>query len=267
MAAILFAHPYYFDLATVDSGDWRAALPVTNLQDAQPSRVARTTNLSNTFFVVEFTAAQACTAITLAQTNLTAAATMRVRGATSEANLTNGSAFYDSTAVTAWPATGRPTDAGMTAWTVFRKFTNTTAGVWWRVDLADGANGDGYLQAGRCVLAAADVASIDVSRVFRRAPADVVVRTDFGHTLTQARLRPRAIELTLNWLTEAEMWTGLADLDRLRGMAGDIVICADTDATTHLHRYVIHGVLGESIPFSNPQFGLFAARATVVELL
>lgn len=268
MAAALFVSPRMFDLATVDSGDWRAALPVTNLQDMQPSRLARTTNLSNTFFVVEFTSAVIVNAIFLINTNLTASATIRVRTAASEANLTAAPTF-DSTAVSAWPGTGRPTDEGLTRFNVFKSLANSTARVWLRVDLADGTNPDTYIDIGRCLAGQAVQPAINFAYdwSWSHAPADVVVPTAFGHTLTQARLRPRIFNLPFEALTEAEMWASIGDLQRLRGLAQDVAVCLDSAATTYLHRYCLHGLLGDPIDFSQPFVDAYAGRVSLRELL
>lgn len=271
MQAPLISHPALFDLATVDSGDWRAATPVTYLQDMQPGRVARTTNLTNTFFVVEFTAAVACTTFWAFATNLSASATIRIRAATSEANLTAapGLDVWSGT-TSAWPATGRPTDYGLTRWSVFKKWTNTTAYVWWRVDFSDGSNSDGYIEIGRAFLAPiAFQPTIGMSYGWTNQynPADIQNRTPFGHILTQARQRPRSFSITFEWLSEAEMWGGINTLQRLRGMAGDVGICLDPDATTYLHQRTMQGVFAEPIPMAQPYFNIFAAKVTAVELL
>lgn len=269
----LISHPTLFDAADLTApatqGDWRAALPVTNLQDMQPGRVARTTNLSNTFVVVPFPQAIACTTFWAFATNLSASATIRIRAATSEANLT-AAPGYDSGSISAWPATGRPTDYGLTRWSVFKKFTNSTAYVWWRVDFSDGSNPDGYIEIGRAFLAPiAFQPAVGMSYGWGNQynPADVQNRTPFGHILTQARQRPRSFSMTFDWLSEAEMWDGINTLQRLRGLAGDIGICLDADATTYLHQRTMQGVFADIVPMVQPYFNIFSAKVAVVELL
>lgn len=271
MARAIIAHPRSLDLATITGavGAWRETQTVSlaNLQDMQPGLLARTTNATtNTYIVIQFSAAVAANTAALIATNLSASANIRIRGATSEANLT-AAPGYDSGSISAWPGTGRPTDAGLTAWNVFKTLSNSTAYVWWRIDFDDTGNADGYIQLARPILAPGEQTALTTSRDFQRAPADVVIDSPFGPTRTQARLKPRTFTLEFQWLTEAEMWAGLADIDRLRGRAGDLVICLDPDATSLLHHYTLHGLIRDIIPFSNPRYGIFVAKAMFKELV
>lgn len=277
MARAIIAHARLFDLATLSAaaGAWRETQTVSlaNLQNMQPGLKARTTDAStNTYFVIDFTSAGGAVAVNLVAliaTNLSASATIRIRGATSEANLT-AAPGYDSGSISAWPTSGRPTDEGLTAWTVLKKLSNTTAYVWWRIDFSDASNADGYLEFGRAIpapIAFNPAINFQYDWGANHAPADVVIRSPFGPTKTQKRLDVRSFDLPFGFLTEAEMWTQLAQLRRLRGLASDVVVCLDHEATDYLHHYTIHGLLGAPIEIRNPDFSIFAARVPITELV
>src|SRR5690349_8106081 len=104
--------PLDSDAATLSGGSW--AMDLSLLQDMQPTRTVQSTDATtgSTIIIVHAAAAMAWSGLALGATNLSSAATIRIRAAASEAALTAGPG-YDSTAVSAWPTSGKPTDAGL----------------------------------------------------------------------------------------------------------------------------------------------------------
>lgn len=89
---------------TFSGGSWEATLPLTNLKDIQPSKVARSTNLAlaSTKFNLDLGSAKLVRALALVNHNLSLTARVRVR--LSETDATLATSDYDSGWDAAWPA-------------------------------------------------------------------------------------------------------------------------------------------------------------------
>lgn len=99
MSNIIIAKPYS---ATITAASAASTMPASNLNLAQPTDVWRSTSLTSQYIVADLGSAKAVDTIALMFTNLTSAATMRIRGATSQANLTASPGYDSSTINPAW---------------------------------------------------------------------------------------------------------------------------------------------------------------------
>ena len=137
------------------------SLVAGNLLTDDVTEVWRVGAVSGVNLVVDLGAAAAIGMAALINTNLTSGATWRIRGATSEANLT-ASPGYDSGTVSAWPAAASTEIFGYVNPLSIPAAPQSYR--YWRIDLTDASNPAGYLQAGRLVLATV----IEPGRNFRR---------------------------------------------------------------------------------------------------
>ncbi|BBK37677.1 hypothetical protein STAQ_27550 [Allostella sp. ATCC 35155] len=140
--------------ATASGGSYTTSRPAANMQTIELGVVARTTNAStsSTIRVFDLGAARSIRLVAITSHNLSAAATVRVRAASSEAGLTSGPAV--DVTQNAWlgantPATNttrRGTRLRMPCALVVLSADQNYR--WWRVDIADSGNPDGYVKIG-----------------------------------------------------------------------------------------------------------------------
>jgi len=275
MGRIVIATPDLSDVATLTGlGTIAAALPITNLQAMQPGKVCRWTSLSTIAFRVDLGAAYAINLAALGPHNGTSAATLQVRAGASEAAADAGTG-YDSGAVSAWTSAGRPSlgyDGDM-LWSLRWLAASGGPGAqtfrYWRFDFVDAANPDGYFDLGRLVL---DVAW-QPTRNLRYGwgvgwdePSDIV-RSIGGQAWPIERARGRILEFTLGAMTESEMMANAYEIQRKRGKAKDILVIRNPDATTQLHRQMVHGLLADLPPLVNRTFNLYETGYRLAELV
>ncbi|NDH64091.1 MAG: hypothetical protein EBY18_21155 [Alphaproteobacteria bacterium] len=193
MANIVILSPVDSDAAILGVSSAVSTLPAGNLQNMQPKRKWRSSGLTE-YITVDFGAGgAACNGLVLVGHNLTGAATLRLRGkATPDVTV---SPTVDTTAVSAWPATGKPAVGDWPQHLSWLSWSNSTALRYWRLDIADGANPAGYLQAGRLVLGRYWQPSINFDlggTPLAYDQRDVQVTTDYGEIFTDRRQRSAA---------------------------------------------------------------------------
>lgn len=240
MKNLTFLSPTLSDAATLAASSQVSTLPVANLQNMQPKKKWRSSGTTE-YITLDFGAAGAAlNSLALIGHNLTSAATLRVRGkATSDVTV---SPTVDTTALSAWPATGKPSDSYWNHFLSWLEWSNTTALRYWRLDIADAGNAAGYLQAGRLMAGIYWRPSINFDNdgvPFAFDQKDVQVFTDYGQSFTDMRARsaPRIGQLKHTSLDRREVFDGIADMQRLRGLWGDVVCLLDAAETTDFHRY------------------------------
>jgi len=242
---ILIATTALVDAGTLTGGGTLAdALPVTNLQTQQPGEVARWTSLTGMYFVLDLLAAAAVNVFALLAHNGTSAATWRVRGATSESNLT-AAPGYDSGTASVWPATGRPTGYDTAKLASLLYLTPSQTYRWWRADITDAANAAGYFEAGRLIADAAWAPARNLRADWELGYVDPAapVRAARGHLWPGPESNPgREWDLTIRGLSEDDAANGY-ELGRTRGARKDILAIRNPELTTHLHRNMVYGLL------------------------
>lgn len=150
----ILGHENWASDATISGGSFLASRPRANMQDIRLFRLARSADLSSasTYVIADLTTARPIRLVVITNHNLTAAATIRVRAATSEAGLTSAAPVDVTQAV--WLGSNTPagntTRAGlpihMPCALVILPADRTYR--WWRIDIADAANPDGYVEIG-----------------------------------------------------------------------------------------------------------------------
>lgn len=268
MAKIIIAGGQWMDAATLeDSSAVAANYPLSNLLTIQPGEKTRFSDPSAAYVVVDLGAARAVDFVALIAHNASASGTWRVRGATSEANLT-ASPGYDSTAgVDLWPSSGKP-DADVQH--SFLRLGSAQTYRWWRVDVADAGNADGYFQLGRLMIAGAWAPSVNYSfgagiGWLDPSPVDQGVA---GHLFPLEREKHRVFTLPFQFQTKADCLDGAYELQRKRGASKDVFVVLDSAETTYLHTAMVHGLMaGTAAPFTNDFFQRYSFSLRIEELL
>jgi hypothetical protein len=244
MARITFANTLRTaDAALTGLGTIAADLPVTNLQVDQPSEPCRWTSLSGMGVQVQLAASAAIGLVYLGAHNGSAAGTWRIRAATSSANLTAAPGF-DSGSLSLWPASGKP-DPAAARLSSLAIVAPGAAYTWWRIDITDAANADGFFEAGNLVL---DVPftperAQDWGTIYGRADETPQLRAKSG-TLWPGEIPGGAVQrVRLSRLSEDEAFGTFWEVERRIGLRKPLLVVPDSDDTAHLHRKMIFGLL------------------------
>lgn len=267
MASIIFLSRRTVEGATLTASSAQTTLPVTNLIGPTPSKVWRSSGLSSVYITIDFGAATAVDTLSMVAPNWTSAATWRLRLATSEANLT-AAPGYDSTAITPWPVTGKPTE-DWNQHAPLLQIGSTKTYRWARIDIADAGNTDGYLEAGALLLNLAATVTYDSIRGWAMGdePASIVRSTEYGRTLVEARDNPRIKSIPFEVLPTADITGAYGVLMRERGTAKPFLVCVDPGQTAGLHLYTLYGLRVGAWQATQNTFGLFATGLRIKELL
>ncbi|MDF1791440.1 MAG: hypothetical protein P1U88_05985 [Thalassobaculaceae bacterium] len=284
MASILISYRNHVDAAVVSGGSWSATLPVTNLADRQPSKVARTigTDPIVTVATVDFGEPEPVRFVALINHNLTQSGRWRIR-------LGNdpllASPILDTGNIDIWPAAipfgvgewgefnwgGRldADDAATYGAQAFHAIDTPVRARFLRIDLVDAGNPAGFLQAGRLVAGPAWQPSVNFQYGWSIEQVDEseIKRSLGGQAYVNVRPRYRRLRFTLDHLGKDEMFGHAYELERLKGKGGDIMVIADPDDGIHAHRHTLYGALAETAPIVNGLPGRFSRRFVVEELL
>lgn len=272
---VLLLSPRDSDLATMVANTQVGTLPVANLQTAQPQKKWRSTTTTE-FITVTFAGPIAANMMALVAHNLSAIAVVRVRGAIVQANLT-GAPDLDTGWQSPWPVTGKPIMAAWPNYLSALRWTNTAALQYWRVDIADPAAGQTYIEAGRLVLGVAwqPSTNFDLSGTPLAFDArDVQFTTPYGFTFLDQRAAsaPRKFAVVISATNRREVMDGISEIQRLRGLWGDVICCLDPAETTDFHRFSLQGVFTAAPafgiqPFYDVNGGMWGATLPLLELL
>jgi hypothetical protein len=245
MANVGLGWPNWVDVAaTFSGGTWETALPRPNLADARLAAVARSVGLTTaaTQFDVDLGAARVVGVVALIRTTLTAAATVRVRGA-SDAGFT--SVVYDSGTVAAFPeawptgllptghpnaATRLPTTAQLRAWRWdVNVLPPAVSARYWRVELSDATNPAGHVDVGRLWIAPLYQPSINprYGAEYGFAAQSVTGRALSGTRYVDVRPNARTRTFEFADLPPAEAQQVLGDLVRTLDLGGQVYVIDD----------------------------------------
>jgi hypothetical protein len=246
MERFLLLSPRDSDAATLSASSAVASLPVTNLQTIQPAQVWRSADNAPQTIDVAFPSAVAANALALVATNVSGAALVRIRAAVLLSDV-EASPALDTGWQPLFPPTGRPIEPDWPSTIGLRRWTNDTAYRFWRVEIADGLGAVSYIEAGRLVLGRAwqPTQNLDLGGTpFGFAPADVQLASTFGRTFTNRRSisPPRLFEISVFALNKREAFDGIFELQRLRGLWGDVVCALDPGEGADFHRFTMQGV-------------------------
>ncbi len=250
VAAITLLSPTDSDAATIAAGSQVATLPAANLQSQQPKKVWRSASASD-YLNITFAAPIAANMLALVGHNLSSMGVFRVRAAATLAGTVAAPAL-DTGFQSVWPATGKPVAAYWPRRLSALTWSNDAAYLYYRVDILDPDPATTYVEAGRLVLGRywQPTFNFDLSGTpFGFDQIDVQTRTDYGELFTDRRQRSaaRRMSLQISASDKRETLDGVAEIQRLRGGHGDVIVLLDPNATTDFHRFSMQGV------FTSPQ--------------
>jgi len=266
MSSLVLAHSLS-DSAALTAGNETSGLPATNLQTKHPSEKTRTSGLSTIYYVVDLSVATEVDLFALLYHNGTNAGTLRVRGATSEANLT-AAPSYDSGTFSLHMQTG------IDDWTFFHTWLYLGDAAaetlqWWRFDVADGANPDGYFQAGRLIIAKAYESTRGIRLDWNMGIVDPSPRKRAigGQVYPLIRNPYRMLDFTFDFLEKTEAFEQFLERQRVRGTSKDIMAIVNADDSDEKQWLTIYGLFNELQPLSHRVLNLYQAPFQVMEMI
>ena len=257
---ILLLSPVASDAAAIVASSAVATLPAVNLQNVQPTRKWRSQGVEASLNVTFPEDAEdgeiSANTLALVGVNFTHHALVRVRAAATAEDLTADPAI-DTGLASPWPGGVKPHARNWPQFTVLVFWENEAPLRFWQIDIVDAGGGLTYLEAGRLMLGRAWQPSINIDiggDFLAYDPRDVVAETDRGFTFTDRRTEspPRLFALNLTAGNRREIFDGLGEIQRLAGLAGDVVCCIDPADSADFHRYVMQGRFTAGPRFSAP---------------
>ena len=284
MADLFVAYDNFLDNATLAGGSWEGTLPLTNLQKQQPSTVARTTNDSagSTVLTINLGARKPINVVSLIHHNLSNAATWRIQIGNDSGYSTN---LVDTGAVDVVDATeafgelqwgefiwgGKPASAVLATFRPIAFYYSATPVLaqYVRIEVGDNANSDGYIQAGRCYVAAAFTPANNVAYGLETSFVDnsrsVISRG--GQVYVDTVPKRRRFGFRFHYMDEDEAYSQANEIQRLKGLSGDVLMAIDVDDTTHRMRQSCYGRLATLQPLTAETTGQFSMDMAIEELI
>jgi hypothetical protein len=247
------------NVLTISATNALSSLPATNLAKPHLTRLWRTSAGITTADIVADLGGIYTTGWTaLANTNLSAAGTVRVRASASNPEVSS-SLLYDS---------GTLSPAIDPAYRLFvHLFTGSVSVRYLRLTLTDATLS--YLQAGRW-WAGRVLQSPRSSYEYgwQALARDLSVRSvsETGQVYVEQRGIQRGVRLTMPSLTETDRQSHAEILQRLTSVGDDVMIMRDPDAS-NLARETIIGPLEELPAITQPSFQRYSMTMTVFERL
>lgn len=272
----------YSDSGTVTVDNAVGTLPITNLQDRQIVKIWRNTQ-TTAQIDVDFGQGRIVDFAALIKHTISQTGKIRWR-------LSNASDFsstvYDSGLIDAWPIVEEfgTLPWGVFSWggylniTVAAQYTISTFAVlsspvqarYLRIDISDPDNTDGYIQAGRLIAGPAYKPSINYANgvEFEFVDDSRITKSRGGQTFVDEIERFRRIRFELINLPENEMFQNVFNaIDRLRGVAQDILIIPQPDEPTTWITQNIYGRITQTSPIVNSALNFYGRQIEVEELI
>jgi len=284
MANLFVAYDNHLDDATLSGGAWETTLPLNNLKDQQPSKVARTTNdaASSTQFTADLGSRKNINVISLIHHNLSNAATWRVRISnaadfattvvdTGTVDVVDAIEAYGELDWGAFTWGGKPSNAVLAEFNPIAFYFNNDGalGQYVKIEITDTANGDEYIEMGRAYIATAfiptDNVAYGVTASFVDDSRSVMSRG--GQVYVDTVPKRRRFGFTFHSMNEAEAYTQANEIQRQKGLSGDVLMALDVDDATNRMRQSAYGRIVDLQPVVHQSVNHFTMAMQIEELL
>lgn len=288
MANLIVGFPNRSGEATLSGGSWESALPLTNLQDRRIAKVARTTNdsASSTKFDIDLTRDRAIKLIALIKHNLSLDTTYRIYGSNASNFATtvydSGSlavfeSIYDSL-VLEWEDDnfwdGKASQEYIDSMNATSNLSlihilNTVISArYWRVEVVDESNPDGYVEFGRLFLSEQWQVT---NNILYGASLGYETNTGVEMSLDDTeyfdvRKSQRNYKFELESYDYNEGHQKLLEISRQLGIDKEVFVIPDPDDTENMTRRAFLGRLKTLNPILYPYFNTNRAAYEVKEI-
>jgi len=256
-------------LYAYSDGWWTYDASITNLAAVSLSQRWVTPGLAaaDTRCTLGFAGNPTVALIGLCSTNLSLAATVRIRASNSS---TFASTLYDSGTLAAYPAGVTEASREGMRWNWFHRLTTATAATWWRVEILDAANPDGYVSVGR-LFAGTGVWQPTINMLAGaglgwESNAEVMKALSGAEWIADVEAH-RTLRFGLQ-LPESEMLASGFDLQRVAaGSRREVVAVWDPSDGVHYVRRSMLGRLRTLSPIEAPYYATSKTAFEIKELL
>lgn len=238
---ITILSPREFDAATLAATSQVDSLPVVNIQNQRPTKVYRTTT-TETYITVTFASDIAANMLAVRH-KMGPEAVGRVWLADTVEN-TVVAPQHDTGWQSLYPPSGKPNMPDMASFYSALTWSNDNLWPCARIGLADPSS-SGHFDICRVTLGRGwrpdhnyDFDGIPLGRI----PKDVQTETDYGQVFTDRRGSPRHFRLSLSAASEDEIYDGLDEIQRLRGLWGDVWVFLDLGADQRFQKMSMQGL-------------------------
>ena len=286
MANVLLAWSNRADLGTLSGGSWAEGLPLTNLQNRQVQKVARTTGVTraNTQFDYDMVTAKSINCFGLIVHNMSSSALVRITGAGNPAFITPE---YQSAWIEVWPAGVIPIKnleweddnfwlGTMTAEAragynspFLHILPESKSLRYWRVEIDDTTNAAGYVHIGRLFMAQSWTPKYNMSygaSLGYEDPTEVVTSLG-GAEYFDVRGRYRNHRFELQALSSDEVHSQVLEMQRLAGTSAEVLVVPNKDDNATFVQRSFVGRLTSLSPVAQPYYSIFSTSIDIKELL
>lgn len=285
-ATIILSNEWMEETGVTVSGGTVASssMPLTNVLTPQPSEVCRFSNdtASNTYFVFHLASIVRIDgsagvgiphAVFVGYTNISGSGQIRIRAAESEADLT-AAPVYDSGGVQFWHNAGAGKDwarlfpRGVHHLQYEEPIDQAATGPdWWRVDIDDDTNPDGYVEVGVISIGNPIITPTPVMHGWNfGATRKVVGQSAMGGQIYRRGLQPQnTLEATFQ-VTDVEDALALHDFVRLRGEATANLMSMAADDEDLIMNQTVWGTISATNPIQVPYHGLWQMGVRAEEM-
>lgn len=287
MENALLGFPNRIDGSTLSNGSYTAGLPLTNAQTRVLGQVARSTDATtaSTKVDIDIGSTKNIKAIAVLNHNFSLAATYRWRGS-SVSNF--ASTLYDSgsTFTDVWPVvypyasldweddnwwSGRYSEEQIAGYTtaLIIILPSNVAARYWRLEIDDTANSDGYVEFGRIFIGPAWQATFNhqEGRNIGWKTKTGVQEALSGAEYFDVHTPYRTALLALDWLTEDEAFANAFEIQRRAGIDKEVLWVHSIDDTVHALRRRFLGRIEELSPIEYPYLDVNKTAFRIKELL
>ncbi|WP_295991552.1 hypothetical protein [Rugamonas sp.] len=280
----MIGFPNRIDTAAITGGSFVATLPLANLQTRSLGEVARSTNLnlSSTRFDIAFPKQVSARVFALPNHNITIYGKYRLRCSNDPGYATT---LFDTGWVRVWPAiypygtlpwedsrwwSGRNSLdqlAGQYA-TLTVILPQTVVAQYWRLEIDDGGNPAGFIQAGRVFIGPAWQPATNPSfglSIGWETKTDVQAALG-GAEYFGRRVPYRVTKFTIDYMSEDEGFASAFDMDRQAGIDQEVFWVHDPDDTVHAQRRQYLGRFQVLNPLQLPVFNTTTKAYEIKEL-
>ena len=283
---LLLAWNNLSDSGTYSEGGWTTELPVTNLSVDSISQVARTSGLgtNNTQFISDLGGSRLIYIVGLIAHNMTPDALVRIAAS-------NDPLFATTEYQTAWldvvPVVWGSGNGGLWGvdgvWTgkyletdlegITKNFwhvpTTPVLARYWKVEMDDTLNGDGFLDIGRLFIGPAWIPTYNFDVGAKLSWEDPSINSEGldGVNFFEARTKKRVFKFDLSFLGKDEAMAQAFETQRRQGSTGQVVIIPYPDETTHQFRESFLGRIRELTPLEIRQVGFHDIGFAIEEII
>lgn len=285
MANIMLGFPNRIDSATLSNGAFAPTLPLTNLQQRLIGVVARTVDatLASTKFDINLGTIQKIRVLNLTDHNLSLRASYRVTAATDSTFTT---LLYDSAWPMVWPEVypygtlewedDNFWEGGYTLEEISGYTTSFThilptniRAQYWRIEINDTLNPDGYVQIGRPFIGPAwqPINNMSYGNSLAWETKTVVDEAISGAEYFDHRVPYRVARISIDWMSQDEAFAQAFELMRRAGTDQEILYIHDPDDTVHALRRRFLSRIRTLNPIENPYYNINKQAFELKELL